>query len=336
MRPFRSSTQTQKALLRIAGVCFLCLSIVALLAGCADSTPTPEPTPTPELSPTPAAIPLPARVIVGKEGHSRNIRFEVHSLERTPELQFRLCSYDPKSGCQNRSGEDEWRITAKEDHELVAVNVTLWGKAGVGRLDGRARMRFAEIRDSENNAYPALQAWEAAWQSFKGTSFASVDVDVHRCEDGVRIEVEENAYIVWKNESGYSQYIHFEDGTPPIVPEAGQWIPEARWIPEGGSRNYLYQQTGEHRYRLHCTMGRYSKWSPLQVRVVKAGGVKTGSLNYGLLLRSAFLDKYEVRYLRNNVGKPGYLVFEIPKGAELKEIRWLAGEQVKVDLQPPS
>ena len=322
------------------------LFLVLILSACGEETPQTTVDPaeggTPGAlgslmtsEPAPIATPLPTRVIVGKQGHSRNIRFEVHSLERTPELRFGLCSYDPNSGCQNRSGEDEWRITAKEDHELVAVKVTLWGK-GQGRVDGRARIRFAEIRDSENNAYPALHAWEAAWQSFGGTSFAFVEVDAHRCEDGVRIEVEENAYIVWKNESRYSQYIHFNDGTPPIVPEAGQWIPGAWWIPEGGSRNYLYQQTGEHRYRLHCTKGRYSTWSPMQVRVVEAGSVKTASLNYGLLVRSAFLDKYEARYLENNVGKPGYLVFEVPKGAELKEIRWLAGEQVKVDLQPSS
>ena len=302
------------------------------------SAETSKTEPTATRFPTPAATPFPNRVVVEKEQEGRKIRFEVHSLDRTPELRFRTCSYEENSGNRDCIEQGQWRITAKEEHELVVVQVTLWGK---GRVDMRTRDRAtrgraAELRDSANVVYPSLQVWEVAWQDFGGSSNALVEVDAYRCQDGVRIEVEEETHIVWKNESRYEQYVHFKDGVAPIVPEAGKWVPEAWWIPTGGSRNYVYQQPGDHKYRLHCTKGTWSEWSPMQVRVVAAAGLGTPPVNYGVLHRRSFLGNHNVRYLQDNVGFPGILVFEVTKGADLKEIRWRAGEQIQVDLQPSS
>ena len=72
------------------------------------------------------------------------------------------------------------------------------------------------------------------------------------------------------------------------------------------------------------------------MRVVAAAGLGTPPVNYGVLHRRSFLGNHNVRYLQDNVGFPGILVFEVTKGADLKEIRWRAGEQIQVDLQPSS
>ena len=285
-----------------------------------ESIPTTSPIATQVLLPTPWILKM-------QEG--RRLRLEVHSLERTPELRFHWCPYDDNSGELDCSRQENRIIIAEPENELVVVKATIWG---ISPVSTQPRDAAAELRDVTNVAYRSLAAWETAWHDFRGSPYALFRADSGSCNDGVRILVEEGTPISWWNEIRGDQYIYFEDGIHPIVPEQGKWIREARWIHEGGSRIYVYEKPGEHKYRLLCGEGR-STWDAVLIRVIKHADAAAAFLDQGY---APFLESSRVwhRYLQPNSGYTGFLVFEAPEGIELQDIRWRAGEYTMIDLQP--
>ena len=256
---------------------------------------------------------------LGQYRKGRTLHFSVVSLERTPELRYATCDVLTGSNpptCDPNGMSRRWSIAPQgTEMELVLVRARVENHTAVSAVINVNR-EAAELRDFANATFFPLAVTETAWQDFRGEPEAIVRVNKGECFDGTRALIDVGSSVRWQSESDEGQVVAFED-TSAAVGSGGK-----AEIAPGSSLAHTFGQHGTYAYA--CSGGDGEE-RPAELRVAAPGP------------EGDYIDR-TTRFLQGSFRLPqghgvdGYLVFEVPKGTEFRDIRWRAGDSITFDF----
>ena len=243
---------------------------------------------------------------LGQYFQGRTLHISVVSLERIPELRY--STIDPNQVIRR------WSLSPGEaGTELVLVRMKVENHTAVSAFINVDRTA-AELRDFSNATYRPLTVADTVWQDFRGESEALVRMDLGQCFDGARILIDPGATVRWRSEAESGQYIDFENPSIPVGPDG------MADLAPGQELSHTFGQVGDFPY--HCGTQESAKW-PAEVRVTADSGTTEVPERSVLFLEGSF------ELLRGH-GVDGYLIFEVPEGTELRDLRWSTGDSITV------
>ena len=240
----------------------------------------------------------------GQYRQGRTLHFSVVSIERTPELRY--STIDPE-GIIRR-----WTLEASsEGMELAVVRARVENHTAVSAIINVDR-NAAELRDFANATYFPLPITQSVWQDFRGESEALVRLDLGQCFDGTRALLDPGTTVKWQSEAEETQYIAFDDLSAAFGP-TGQTE-----IAPGSSVSHTFNEVGTYSY--NCSTPERDDWpAEIQVAIPQAG------TDYIERSTQFIQGSFE---LQQGHGLDGYMVFEVPRGTEFRDMRWRAGDSI--------
>ena len=244
----------------------------------------------------------------GQYFRGRTLDVSVVSLERVPELRY--STVDPNEVIRR------WTLFPSDaGNELVLVRLKVENHTVASATFNIDRFA-AELRDSANAGYQPISIGEAVWQDFHGEPEALVRVDLGHCFDGGRALIEPGTTVRWQSDAETAQYLAFEDTAITVGPHG-----RAELGP-GESLSHAFDEPGTYHYI--CGNRNGAEWSA-EVRVMPATDRTDETIRSVLFLRGP------LELLKGN-GVDDYMVFEVPAGTEFQDLRWLAGDSIKIPL----
>ena len=143
---------------------------------------------------------------------------------------------------------------------------------------------------------------------------ALVDVADGQCTVHPRIVVNVGTNVHWNNNGNIDSAIQFGPG---VLPELGT---ELLKMAPGESISYSFDEPGTFNYQ--CSGGD-AELQPAQVVVEPADVVREQPENNILFLEGSF-------DLPKGTSLDGWMVFDIPEGTKIKNLRWRAGDSITV------
>ena len=131
------------------------------------------------------------------------------------------------------------------------------------------------------------------------------------CRDHPRVVVNAGASVQWSNAGDTESSIRFDTG---VVTELGNDIVQ---IVPGGTVSAKFEQPGAFGYTCGGDDG------PAQILVEGSNSIRGQRENNILFLEGSF-------NLLKNTSLDGWMIFDIPKGTEIKSLRWRAGDSITI------
>ena len=231
----------------------------------------------------------------------RVLHVNVVSIDRVPEIRY--STIDPLEVIR------DWRlIPSAKGHELVLVRAKVENHTAVKTVLNVDRSA-AELRDVTNNSYFPVAIGTSVHQDLRGVPVATVRMSLGQCFDPVRLVVEAGTEVRWLNEDDTPQFVEFGGIRTGIGP--------------AGAHFRTFDQVGVFDYK--CGVEDLSV-QEAQVMVVEKGSESEVEPRSVAFLEGSF-------ELQRGHGLDGFLVFEAPPKAQLRDMRWKAGDSITIRFQ---
>ena len=135
------------------------------------------------------------------------------------------------------------------------------------------------------------------------------------CIDHARLVVNAGTNVRWANDGETNTAIQFGAGA---VPDLGDGLLQ---IAPGASISHRFDQPGTFNYQ--CSDGEDGSVQEAQILVEPSDSVRGKKENNILFLEGSF-------NLPRGTSLDGWMVFDIPEGTEIKNLRWRAGDSITV------
>ncbi len=245
---------------------------------------------------------------IGRYHQGRTLHLNVMSMDRVAELRY--STIDPQQVVRH------WHLPPSAgDLELVLLRLKVENHTAVSTIVNIDRAA-AEMRDFSNGSYFPLAISESVYQDLRGEPDARIRMNLGQCFDPNRLVVDTGTELKWTNEGDVQHFVEF-DGAE--VPLGGTGRGE---IAPSGSISHNFGRAGVFDY--NCGTADTPPQAA-QVLVVDKGSGPDVRERSVLFLEGSF-------ELPRNTGIDGWMVFEVPKGTQIRDLRWRAGDSITVSL----
>ncbi|MCH9016589.1 MAG: hypothetical protein IIB89_02330 [Chloroflexi bacterium] len=243
---------------------------------------------------------------LGQYHEGRILLLNVLEMDRTDELRY--STIDPEDVIR------KWRIKpSKEGQELLLMRFKVENHVALNAVvvaDEQAAILEGFFQDN----YRPLSVSGTVFLDQRGQENGSVTVDSGECIDHSRLVVNAGTNVLWTNKGDTGTGIQFGPG---VLPGLGDSLLQ---IAPGGSISYRFDQPGTFNYQ--CSGGEGPP-QEAQILVEPADSVRGKKENNILFLEGSF-------NLPKDTAIDGWMVFDIPIGTEIKNLRWRAGDSITV------
>ena len=248
--------------------------------------------------------------IFGRHHQGRTLNISVVSIERAPELLYTTTDH--------LGVIRDWRLApSAEGLELALVRLEVQNHTAVSAVVNIERS-LVLLRDSTGESYFPFDIAASVRQDLRGSPSARIRIDEGQCFDPNRVVVDVGAELQWVNERQTAVVLQFD-------PEAG--VPGETGlvkVPVGATFSHIMNE-GIHPYE--CGTGESFRLA--EVLVEEAGAGACVSPRSVVFLQGSF-------DLPKGHGIDGWMVFEMPPGTQIRDLRWRAGDSITIRLSARS
>jgi len=243
---------------------------------------------------------------LGQYHEGRILLLNVLEIDRTDELLY--STIDPEDVIR------KWRIKpSKAGQELLLMRFKVENHVAVNTVLVVDEQSVV-IEGFFENDYRPISVNRTVILDQRGQGEGTVTVADGECTDHARLVVNAGTNVQWTNRGESGTAIQFGAGA---VPGLGDGLVQ---IAPGGSVSNRFDQPGTFEYQ--CSAGDGSV-QEAQILVEASDSVRDKKENNILFLEGSF-------DLPRGTSLDGWMVFEIPKGTEIKNLRWRAGDSITV------
>lgn len=243
---------------------------------------------------------------LGQIHAGRILMLTVLEIDRAEELQY--STIDPSDVIR------QWRMQpSKAGLELLLMRMKVENHIAVNAVFV-ADQQAAILRDFFENDYFPRSVTDTVYLDGRGKADATVTLLEGVCIDHARLVVNAGTNVEWANAGDTGSAIQFGPG---VLPELGA---DPVQIAPGESVSHRFDQLGAFDYQ--CSGGEKPP-QRAQVLVEDAGSVRGQRDNNILFLEGSF-------ELSKGTGVDGWMVFEVPVGTKIRDLRWRAGDSITI------
>lgn len=244
---------------------------------------------------------------LGQYHEGRILILNVMQIERADELRY--STIDPEQEIR------KWRIQpSKDGNELVLMRIKVQNNVAVKAVfeaDGQA----AVLRDFFQNDYRPLSVSDTVYLDRRGQGDTTVTLEDGVCSDHTKTVVNAGSEVRWTNTGETASALQFAPGT---IPEMGD---EPIMVAPGDSLSHRFEQPGAFTYR--CSTNGEEPSMLAQILVEDSSSVRKQQETNILFLEGPF-------ELLKDTAVDGWMIFEVPEGTKLRDLRWRAGDSITV------
>ena len=243
---------------------------------------------------------------LGQYFEGRILLLNVLEIERTDELRY--STIDPTEVIR------KWRMQpSKEGLELLLMRFKVENHIAVNAVFVADRQAVI-LRGFVQDEYLPLSVSETVYLDRRGQADVTVTLESGECIDGARLVVNVGTNVRWTNRGEINTAIQFGPG---VLPQLGDDLIE---LSPGGSVSHHFGEVGTFAYQ--CSGGD-APALPAQVLVEAADSERIERETNILFLEGTF-------ELLKDTGVDGWMVFEVPKGIKIRDLRWRAGDSITI------
>ena len=244
---------------------------------------------------------------LGQYHEGRILLLNVLEMERTDELIY--STIDPEDVIR------KWRIQpSKAGQELLLMRFKVENHVAVNTVLV-ADEQSVVIEGFFENDYRPISVNSTVFLDQRGQGEGTVTVADGECIDHARLVVNAGTNVRWANDGETNTAIQFGAGA---VPDLGDGLLQ---IAPGASISHRFDQPGTFNYQ--CSDGEDGSVQEAQILVEPSDSVRGKKENNILFLEGSF-------NLPRGTSLDGWMVFDIPEGTEIKNLRWRAGDSITV------
>ena len=246
---------------------------------------------------------------LGQYHEGRILLLNVLEMDRMDELNY--STIDPEDVIR------KWRIRpSKAGQELLLMRFKVENHVAVNTVLV-ADEHSVVIEGFFENDYRPISVNRTVYLDQRGQEEGTVTVSNGECIDHARLVVNAGTNIVWTNRGETDTAIQFGAGE---VPGLGDGLVQ---IAPGGSVSNRFDQPGTFNYQCSGGDGGDGSVQEAQILVEPSDSVRGKKENNILFLEGSF-------NLPRGHSLDGWMVFDIPIGTEIKNLRWRAGDSITV------
>jgi len=246
---------------------------------------------------------------LGQYHEGRILLLNVLEMDRMDELNY--STIDPEDVIR------KWRIRpSKAGQELLLMRFKVENHVAVNTVLV-ADEQSVVIEGFFENDYRPISVNRTVYLDQRGQEEGTVTVSNGECIDHARLVVNAGTNIVWTNRGETDTAIQFGAGE---VPGLGDDLVQ---IAPGGSVSNRFDQPGTFDYQCSGGDGGDDSVQEAQILVEPSDSVRAKKENNILFLEGSF-------NLPRGHSLDGWMVFDIPIGTEIKNLRWRAGDSITV------
>ena len=240
---------------------------------------------------------------LGQFHQGRILILNVFEMERSEELRY--------STIDTEDVVRKWRIQpSDEGQELLLMRL---------RIENHVALNTVLVADQQavvlegffQDEFRPISVSETVFLDKRGQGNPKIDLYGGECTDHPRVIVNAGATVQWANVGGTRSSIQFDSG---VVAGLGKDVVE---IVPGGTVSTKFEQAGTFRYL--CGDGD----ELAQILVEDSNSIRGQRENNILFLEGSF-------NLPKDTSLDGWMIFDIPKGTEIKSLRWRAGDSITI------
>ena len=243
---------------------------------------------------------------LGQYYEGRILLLNVLQMERSDELRYSTIDQDQVIR--------KWRLQpAKEGYELLLMRFKVENHVALNAIVV-ADEQAAVIEGFFQDDYRPISISGSVFLDQRGQGSGAVALEGGQCTDHARLVVNAGTSVEWINRGDTDTSIQFGPG---VLPELG--VNPLR-LSAGDTFSHRFDQPGTFNYQ--CRGGEGSA-QPAQILVEPANSVREQPDNNILFLEGSF-------DLPKGTSLDGWMVFDIPEGTKIKNLRWRAGDSITV------
>ena len=243
---------------------------------------------------------------LGQYYEGRILLLNVLQMERSDELRYSTIDQDQVIR--------KWRLQpAKEGYELLLMRLKVENHVAVNAIVV-ADEQAAVIEGFFEEDYRPISISGSVFLDQRGQGSGAVTLEGGQCTDHARLVVNAGTSVEWTNRGDTDTSIQFGPG---VLPELGV---NPLQLSAGDTFSHRFDQPGTFNYQ--CSGGEGSP-QPAQILVEPANSVREQRDNNILFLEGSF-------DLPKGFSLDGWMVFDIPEGTKIKNLRWRAGDSITV------
>lgn len=243
---------------------------------------------------------------LGQIHEGRILMLTVIEIDRTDELRY--STIDPSDVIRR------WRMQPSDEGlELLLMRLKLENHVAVNAIFV-ADEQAAVLRGFFQDSYRPLSVTNTVYLDARGQPDATVTLKGGECAELARLVVNAGTNVEWTNSGETGSAIQFGPG---VLPELGA---DPIQIAPGESVFHRFSQPGIFDYQ--CSSGDGPP-QLAQVLVEDADSVRSERDNNILFLEGSF-------ELPRGTAIDGWMVFEVPKGTKIRDLRWRAGDSITI------
>ncbi len=246
---------------------------------------------------------------LGQYHEGRILLLNVLEMDRMDELNY--STIDPEDVIR------KWRIRpSKAGQELLLMRFKVENHVAVNTVLV-ADEQSVVIEGFFENDYRPISVNRTVYLDQRGQEEGTVTVSNGECIDHARLVVNAGTNVLWTNRGETDTAIQFGAGE---VPGFGDGLVQ---IAPGGSISHRFDQPGTFNYQCSGGDGGDGSVQEAQILVEPSDSVRAKKENNILFLEGSF-------NLPRGHSLDGWMVFDIPIGTEIKNLRWRAGDSITV------
>ncbi|CUV02019.1 hypothetical protein MGWOODY_Clf602 [hydrothermal vent metagenome] len=232
----------------------------------------------------------------------------VLQMERSDELRY--STIDPDQVIR------KWRLQpAKEGHELLLMRFKVQNHVALNTVlvaDEQAAVIEGFLQDD----YRPLSISGSVFMDQRGEGSGAVTLEGGQCTVHARLVVNAGTSVEWTNRGDTDTSIQFGPG---VLPELGV---NPLQLSAGDTFSHRFDQPGTFNYQCRGDEG---SPQPAQIMVEPADSVREQRDNYpNILFLEGSFD------LLKGTSLDGWMVFDIPEGTKIQNLRWRAGDSITI------
>ena len=240
---------------------------------------------------------------LGQFHQGRILILNVFEMERTEELRYSTIDSEDvvrKWRIQPSANAQELLLMRFRIENHVAMNTVVVADPQAVVLEGFFQEEFRPISVSET-----------VFMDKRGQLDPIINLYDGECNDHPRVVVNAGTRVQWANAGDTEQYIQFDTG---VVTDLGKGVIP---IAPGGTTSTKFEQPGTFGYL--CS----GSDEPAQILVEDSNSVRDQQEDNILFLEGSF-------NLPKDTSLDGWMIFDIPRGTEIKSLRWRAGDSITI------
>ena len=240
---------------------------------------------------------------LGQFHQGRILILNVFEMERSEELRY--------STIDTQDVVRKWRIQpSDENQELLLLRL---------RIENHVALNTVVVADQQavilegffQDEFRPISVSETVFLDKRGQEDPTIILSDGECSDHPRVVVNAGASVQWANAGDTDSFIQFDTG---VVTGLGNDMVQ---IVPGGIVSTKFEQPGTFGYT--CSGDDESA----QILVEDSNSVRGHQENNILFLEGSF-------NLPKDMSLDGWMIFDIPKGTEIKSLRWRAGDSITI------